>query len=80
MEPRVIIVDPEFRDLIPPLADRELADLEASLLRDGEQRLAVDEGAIAHPCPTFTPADEVVVLLQVRHVDAQRVPTERAPA
>ena len=35
MEPRVIIVDPEFRDLIPPLADRELADLEASLLRDG---------------------------------------------
>ena len=30
-----LIIDPEFRDLIPPLSAQELENLEESLLREG---------------------------------------------
>lgn len=42
-----LIVDPEFRDLIPPLNDEELALLEESILRYGcEQPLVVWQGVL----------------------------------
>lgn len=46
-----VVIDPEFRQLIPPLTDEELASLEEGILRDGcldpliiwqEQRLLLD--------------------------------------
>ena len=30
-----IVIDPEFKELIPPLTDDEFKQLEANLLRDG---------------------------------------------
>ncbi|NLF26304.1 MAG: hypothetical protein GX592_00285 [Clostridiales bacterium] len=46
-ELRTLTIDPEFRDLIPPLTDEERAMLEASILKEGcESPLTVWNGAI----------------------------------
>jgi N6-adenosine-specific RNA methylase IME4 len=45
--PKTLVIDPEFKELIPPLSDDEFNQLEANLLRDGcKEPLTVWDGIL----------------------------------